>query len=173
MFQLIVRKRKFDGHIKSEWESDKLPSLVEDWLVVLHHPERHRKSTGGIIESESLLFLHCFSTVQPLVVLLEYDLCGRFRGAKCDAALPATVEGQVIDFIDLDLDVIVEPDLSSFVRDEDTFARNRERMGYPEVVVQQARAGIALAQTLVASRRFPFEARLVPLLDAAVRRSSE
>lgn len=116
--------------------------------------------------------MHCFNTVQPLVVLFEYDLDGWFRAAKCDAALPATFNGPVIEFVDLDLDVLVEHDLSCSVRDEETFARNLKLMAYPAAVVQQAYAGIALAQAPVASRHIPFDKYFVPSLVPEVARRS-
>lgn len=164
----VVRKRKFDGSVKSEGEGDLLFLLVEEWLVVLHHPERHRKVTGGTVKYAESLFLHCFSIIDPLTVLIEYDRHGWFRGAKCDAALPATQADNVIEFVDLDLDVIVKSDLSCSVRDERVFAQNRETMGYPETVVQSAGRGILLAQALVTSRQFPFDERFVPRLNAAI-----
>jgi hypothetical protein len=164
----VVRKRKFDGSVKSEWEGDLLSLLIEQWLVVLHHPERHRKVTGEIVKYAGPLFLHCFSIIEPLTVLIEYDRHGWFRGAKCDAALPATQVDNVIEFVDLDLDVIVKSDLSCSVRDETVFAQNRETMDYPETVVQSACRGILLAQALVTSRQFPFDERFVPRLNATL-----
>ncbi len=163
----IVRKRKFDGSLKSEWEGELLPWLDEEWLVVLHHPARHAKFSGKAVQHSALLFLHYFNLTRPLTILAEYDRDGCFRGAKCDAALPATFGGNVIEFVDLDLDVIVEADSSWFVRDEVDFARNRKTMGYSQTVIAQALDGISLAQTLVTARRFPFDARFVPQLSGA------
>lgn len=154
--RILVRKRKYDGRIKSEWEGTLLPASGDAWLVVLHHPDQHRKRDDTQWERQSPLFLHCLNTAAPLTVLLEYALDGRFRGAKCDAALPAVRDGAEIEFVDLDLDVIVERDLTRRVRDQSTFKRNRKRLGYPESVVAQAEAGIALAHELLATRQFPF-----------------
>ena len=162
---VFVHKQKYDGRTKSEWEGELLPLSNEEWIVVRHHPERHRKFVSGKIAVSDRLFLHCLNRDKPLTVLLEFDLEGSFRGAKCDAALPATIDAGKIEFVDLDLDVIVAADLSFFLRDEDTFARNRERMGYSEVVVQQALEGVRLAQELIQSRQFPLVARFIPRLE--------
>jgi protein associated with RNAse G/E len=153
---VVVRKRKYDGRIKSEWEGELLLSPGEGWLVVLHHPARHRKRSAGKWKLQSPVHVHCLHTASPLTVLLTYAEDGTFREAKCDAALPAVRDDHVIEFVDLDLDVIVGRDLTRFTRDARTFKRNRKRMGYPEHVVAQAQAGIALAQELLATRRFPF-----------------
>ena len=164
---IIVRKRKYDGRIKSEWEGELFPSLgtgmvkdaAQEWLVVLHHPDYHLKFQKKWAKMQSPFFLQCFSRRDPLAILLEYGLDGQFRGAKCDAALPTKFEENVIDFCDLDLDLIVAEDFSSYVRDHHTFHRNRVKMSYPPVVVRMAHEGIELAQTLLEARQFPFDAR--------------
>lgn len=153
---ILVRKRKYDGRVKSEWEGELLSVAAEGWLVVMHHPDRHRKRTDGKWKRQSPVHVHCLHVSAPLTVLLIYGRDGAFREAKCDAALPAVRDGSVIEFVDLDLDVIVAHDLTRFVRDEATFERNRKRMGYPEHIVAQAWAGIALVQELLARRQFPF-----------------
>mgnify|MGYP001121368540 CR=1 FL=1 len=161
----LVNKWKVDGTLKSAWEGDLLPDRWSGWRLVVHRPGRHLKFTQTDVAETRPLFVHCFGLIRPLTVLLQYSPDGSFQEAKCDAALPATLAGRKIDFVDLDLDVIVAADLSYYVRDEDVFARNAEQMGYGETAVAQARAGIALAQALVSSRRFPFDDLLVPRIN--------
>ncbi len=170
---VIVRKRKYDGSVKSEWEGELLPSPAKEWLVVLHHPKRHRKFQDGAVEMSEPFFLHCFNTEEPLTVLLEYNTAGAFTGAKCDAALPAKCAGDVVEFHDLDLDLIVEPEFTYFVRDRETFDRNRERMCYPARVVGLANQGIELAHTLLSSRQFPFDEHLSGLLRSLLPKVGE
>ena len=159
---VTVRKRKFDNTIKSEWEGEIMPVHFPDWLFVLHHPERHLKfSQEGVVRSKRF-FLHGFNLNQPLTVLFEYSTKGEFREAKCDAALPATRKGNLIEFTDLDLDLIVKPDFSFYQRDEDQFAKNRKKMKYSKTVVAQARRGMMMAEVLVKTRRFPFNQDFVP-----------
>ncbi len=161
---ITVRKRKFDNSIKSEWEGELLPIQFADWLFVLHHPERHLKfNQAGVVRSE-LLFLHVCSLVHPLTILFEYSHEGEFREAKCDAALPAKRNGNLLEFIDLDLDLIIKSDFSYYSRDEAQFAENKQKMGYSKTVVAQARKGIRLAESLVTSRLFPFDNNFIPKL---------
>lgn len=158
----VVRKRKYDGTVKLRWEGKLLASPVADWHLVLHDPDIHRKFTGGspprVVRADDALYLHCFSAREPLTVLIEYDDAGQFAGAKCDAALPATLHDGIVDYVDLDLDLIVEWDFSTSLRDRDTFQINRERMQYPDDVVGLAWEGISFARRLVDERVFPFDA---------------
>ena len=159
-----VRKRKFDDSIKSEWEGERLSSPDSNWLLILHHPKRHLKFTQHGTHTHDLLFLHCFYLAKPLAILLEFALNGEFRGAKCDASLPIIQKKNLVEFIDLDLDLIVESNLTNYVRDKITFAENSKTMGYPASVVQQAQRGIDLAKLLVINKQFPFDERHVPTL---------
>ncbi|MEM7533133.1 MAG: hypothetical protein AAF639_13215 [Chloroflexota bacterium] len=167
----IVRKLKFDGTIKSEWEGILLPDLMDDWVVVLHHPDYHHKYVDDTILQADQYFVHCHGLTleNPLTVLLQYDQTGRFLEAKCDAALPTHNNSYHIVFVDLDLDLIVDMDetgsLSYTLRDEDDFEHNCIHMDYPDGVVELAYRGISLARKLVETRQFPFDQRFVPQFD--------
>ena len=162
MKQILVSKLKYDGSLKSAWQGDLLPAPA-GWLAVLHHPRRHLKSQGAKRLRADRPFVHCLHTAQPLTVLLQYGAGGAFEGAKCDAALPAVLRGGEIEFVDLDLDLVVGPDFAPVLRDEADFARNRAAMGYPAEVTAQARRGIESARRLVAKRLFPFDETVIYL----------
>ncbi|MEV4759076.1 DUF402 domain-containing protein [Micromonospora sp. NPDC049559] len=59
----------------------------------------------------------------------------------CDIASPARWEDDTVHLIDLDLDVVRRRATGAVeLRDEDEFAENRVRYGYPDEVVAQAEA---------------------------------
>ena len=157
MTQVTVRKLKFDGSVKSEWEGELTTHSADpNWLVVIHDPEHHKKfEDGGQVRADQL-FVHCLNCSEPLTVLIAFDIAGQFEEAKCDAAFPAEWNGGVISFVDLDLDVIVAADYSYYVRDHETFEENRVVMGYSAEAIAQAQRGIELAMKLIADREFPF-----------------
>lgn len=155
--QVTVRKLKFDGSVKYEWTGD----LVEDllgWAVVWHDPARHEKrGDDSRPEGEPAHTLHYCGFDRPLTVLFAFDPRGRFLDAKCDAALPARRDGERIDFVDLDLDVVVLPGGSHYVRDQEVFAERAVSMGYTEEAKRQAHLGVLHALRMVRRRQFPFD----------------
>ena len=157
---IVVRKRKFDGSVKSEWSGELLPTLSDGWVSVLHDPPRHLKRSAGEIEEVRATFVRCFWVDRPLAVLLEYGDDGRFVSAKCDASLPAEMLDRVISFTDLDLDLIVDATLSCHIRDEGTFDRRRRTMSYSAATVHEARTGLGFAARLVEELAFPFDASM-------------
>lgn len=156
VMQLVVRKKKYDGQIKSEWEGELLASDDPNWIVVLHCPKRHQKFANGLPIRADKLFLRYLHRVKPLNILVRYDADGQFLEAKFDAALPATQDDDIITFVDLDLDMMLESDFSSHLKDEDVFEQHRVAMNYSDEVVDLAWLGIDWAETLIEDRSFPF-----------------
>ena len=110
--------------------------------------------------------LHYIGLVGPVTVLFSFSLEGQFLDAKCDAALPATMAGDAIDFVDLDLDVIVLPGGQHYVRDQKVFAERRQTMGYSSEAQRTAHLGILHALRMVRRRAFPFDGHAEALVHA-------
>jgi protein associated with RNAse G/E len=152
--RVTIRKLKFDGSVKYEWDG-RLVERNGDWLVVTHHFPQDRKRPAP--EVNRSLDIHYVSLSQPLTVLFSFDRRGAFQEAKCDAALPAEQQGLSIDFVDLDLDVVVMPGFTHYVRDQQVFAERAVSMGYTPEAQRSAHLGILRALRLVRRRQFPFD----------------
>lgn len=74
----------------------------------------------------------------------------------CNINKPPQFDGRVLSYIDLDIDVLVAPDLTYKVLDEDDFEENALRYSYPEELQRNARAALAELLELIESRSFPF-----------------
>lgn len=146
-------KRKFDGSSKPLWRGDLVEAGPDGWLVVYYELPPHTTSDGETVTHA----LRYFSLELPLSVLVCFDDVGRVLEFQCDAGLPATLTGRRVDFIDLDLDLMVDSDGFASERDHDTFARNRERMGYSAAAIGAAREGIRLARELHRLEAVPFD----------------
>lgn len=59
---------------------------------------------------------------QPFNISAGFDAAGRLKRYFCNVATPSTFADGVISSIDLDLDLVVAPDLSYHVEDEEEFA---------------------------------------------------
>ncbi|MEO8539874.1 MAG: DUF402 domain-containing protein [bacterium] len=157
---VVVRKLKFDGSVKYEWPGDLVEAIDGEWRVVHHDPGRHAKSGINLrseFAAEPAHMLHYIGLGGPLTVIFAYSPAGEFLDAKCDAALPGTIEGDTIDFVDLDLDVVVLPGMQHYVRDQDTFAERSISMSYSEEAKRSAHLGILHALRIVRRGLFPFD----------------
>jgi protein associated with RNAse G/E len=75
----------------------------------------------------------------------------------CNINAPPQFDGRVLSYVDLDIDVLVEPDLTYRILDEDDFEQNAQRYGYPEEVQENARRALAEVIGLIESKSFPFD----------------
>jgi protein associated with RNAse G/E len=88
---------------------------------------------------------------------LEGD--GSTRLWYCNINTPPMVEGNVLSYVDLDIDILVHSDLSYQVLDLDEFERNAERFEYSEATQRHAQRGLDELISLIESRQFPFDVR--------------
>jgi protein associated with RNAse G/E len=63
----------------------------------------------------------------------------------------------VLSYVDLDIDVLVQPDLSYQVIDLDEFAENAAKHRYPPSIVETAHHSLAQLILLIESHSFPFD----------------
>jgi protein associated with RNAse G/E len=89
----------------------------------------------------------------------------------CNVATPALVDGNVISYVDLDIDVLVNHDLSYQVLDLPEFEANAERYGYPDEVKRNASDAVEEIVSIIRERQFPFtEAELYSPVSIAGNR---
>ena len=163
---VTTTKRKFDGSAKPPWQGDLVEAGPDGWLVVYYEHPPHAVGAESAVHA-----LRYFSLQLPLSILASFDSAGSLLEFQCDAGLPATIRGREIDFVDLDLDLMVAPDGAAIERDHDTFARNRERMGYTVDAVAAACEGLRLAHELHDAHATPFDGSAARLLGRVLAAS--
>ena len=81
---------------------------------------------------------------------------GELRSYYCNVNVPPTFDGQVLSYVDLDIDIIVEPDFSYRIVDLDDFESNAERYSYSSEIRTSANRALSELVKLIESRSFPF-----------------
>jgi protein associated with RNAse G/E len=82
---------------------------------------------------------------------------GQLRNYYCNVNVPPTLADDVLSYVDLDLDILVEPDFSYRVLDMEDFERNIEIYGYPAEVQANARQALDDLVRIIETRAFPFD----------------
>jgi len=85
-----------------------------------------------------------------------HDVGGPVR-LYVDMTTPPTWDGAIVRAVDLDLDVVQDPDGRVWVDDEDEFARHRTELGYPDDVVDLAAASRDRVRGLIVAGSAPFD----------------
>jgi protein associated with RNAse G/E len=82
---------------------------------------------------------------------------GDLRNYYCNVNVPPTFDGETLSYVDLDLDILVEPDFSYRILDVEDFEGNAERYGYSLEVQANARRAVDELIRMIEARIFPFD----------------
>ena len=81
---------------------------------------------------------------------------GELRNYYCNINVPPKFADATLSYVDLDLDVFVQPDFSYRILDVEDFEANAKKYGYSAEVLTNARQAILELETLIQTRAFPF-----------------
>ena len=82
---------------------------------------------------------------------------GQLRCYYCNVNRPAEFDDEILSFVDLDIDVLVAPDFSYTVLDEDEFEAHAAEFGYDEALRARVHESLAELLRLIEARAFPFD----------------
>ena len=153
---VTVNSRKYDLKVRKSWKcrlierADPLVRLVGEFDSDVSHAGLGSIARGTISEEYYWLdrWYNVFNFSEP---------DGSFRNFYCNITMPARFENGVLDYVDLDIDVIVWPDGRIETLDEDDFAENSERFGYPGDVRQNALDSLSKLRRFISAGEFPFQ----------------
>jgi protein associated with RNAse G/E len=80
----------------------------------------------------------------------------RTRLYYCNINMPPSLKDNVLTYVDLDIDILVQPDFSYQVLDLDEFEANAGRYGYSDEVKSQAQTAVNDLISMIVAHQFPF-----------------
>ena len=80
----------------------------------------------------------------------------RLKNFYCNVNQPPSFDGQVLSYVDLDIDVLVASDFTYKILDVEDFEENAKHYAYPDAVQANAHRALAELTALIESRAFPF-----------------
>lgn len=152
---ITVCTYKYDGTEHRRWHG-RLAGRQKSLLTLYATFDKEvRHSLLGIIKSGTISiefywldrWYNIFRFHQPTGELLNY---------YCNINVPPVFHQNVLSYIDLDIDVLVAPDFSYSILDEDEFAANASHFKYSLEVQRRSYQALEQLVTLIESRQFPF-----------------
>ena len=153
--RIDVVVRKYDGTEHRRWQADLIKQSGS--LIVLEgvfDGEIDHQMMGRITSGTRSVEYYWLDRCYNVFRLTEKE--GTFRSFYCNIGTPAVLAENVLTYVDLDIDVLVEPDSSYRVIDLDEFEANIVTLGYSQEVQSKAREALAELITLIEARQFPF-----------------
>lgn len=153
--EIGVRVLKYDGTEYRRWQATL--SRRESSLIVLD------AEFDDDIEHDLLGQIPCGTrTVEYYWLERWYNIFqfmkddGGTRLFYCNVNMPPRFEDDLLTYIDLDIDVLVQPDLSYQIIDLEEFEMNAEKYRYPNQVTANAQASVNELISMIDKRAFPF-----------------
>ena len=154
--RIEVRAYKYDGLLHRTWPAQLLRR--EGSLVVLDArftEEIIHESLGTIASGTHSLEYYWLDRWYNIFRFTQPDK--QLRNYYCNVNVPATFEGDVLSYVDLDLDIMVDPDFSYHILDTVDFESNIRVYGYPAEVQANARQALEDLLEMIETRAFPFD----------------
>jgi protein associated with RNAse G/E len=152
---ITVCTYKYDGREHRRWRGQL--AVRQDSLLILNatFDREVRHPLLGIIEAGTIStefywldrWYNIFRFHQPTGELCNY---------YCNITVPPSLHQNVLSYIDLDIDILVSPDLSYRILDEDEFSANATHFNYSTDVQRRAYQALDQLVALIKSGQFPF-----------------
>lgn len=152
---IIVRVLKYDGTEHRRWKARL--ARRDGSLIVLDaefETEVEHEALGTVPRGTRTLEYYWLDRWYNIFQFLNED--GSTRLYYCNVNLPPKLEAGELIYIDLDIDVLVQTNLSYQVLDLEEFEANVGRYGYSRDVRDAAHGTVDQLVAMIEARAFPF-----------------
>jgi uncharacterized protein len=154
--QVTVNSLKYDRKIRRSWKCDlvKQDGMLLEFVGVFDIEVVH--SHLGVIRPGTISYEYYWLD-RWYNVFRFHEPDGQLRNYYCNVNVPPTFTDGVLEYVDLDIDIIVWKNWSREVLDLDEFEENADKFGYPESIRTQVDKTLSELNAIIAARRFPFD----------------
>jgi protein associated with RNAse G/E len=153
--EITVISRKYDLSIRRTWKCDlvgrsgPLIELIGAFAEEVEHPDL------GLIKKGTLS--HEYFWLDRWFNVFRFQEPGHtLRNFYCNLNMPPQFDGETLDYVDLEIDLLLWPDGRVITLDEDEFAENAVKYEYSIIVIQNVDSALIELRALISARQFPF-----------------
>lgn len=153
--RIQVRTYKYDGMLHRTWAAELLRQ--EGSLIILDAnfaDEIDHDLLGTIAGGTHSLEYYWLDRWYNVFRFAQPN--GELRNYYCNINVPPAFEDETLSYVDLDLDILVEPDFSYRILDVEDFETNAERYEYSAEVLTNAGQAVCELERMIQARAFPF-----------------
>lgn len=153
--RITVRVLKYDGNEYRRWSAT--IARREGQMIVLDAEfadEVRHHLLGNISRGTRTIEYYWLDRWYNIFRFLESD--GATKLYYCNVNMRPEISRGILSYIDLDLDILVQPDFSYQVLDLEEFEANAVRYGYTDQVKRQTHKALAELISMIETRQFPF-----------------
>lgn len=153
---IIINSRKFDGKIHRSWKAELISQKNSLLSLVGKFEQEVKHSHLGVIRRNTISYEYYWLD-RMYNVFRFHEPEGDLRNFYCNINLPPSFEDNILDYIDLDIDILVWKDFSISTLDLDEFEENALIFNYSEDLITKSKETLARLINDIENRKFPFD----------------
>jgi protein associated with RNAse G/E len=150
-----INSRKFNGKIHRSWKAELIDRSDSLLIFVGEFEEEVRHSKLGVIRPGTISYEYYWLD-RWYNVFRFHEPGGALRNYYCNLNMPPSFENAVLDYIDLDIDVLVSGNFEYEILDREEFDENSIIYAYPVDLVKKTFDTLDELLEIIARRAFPF-----------------
>jgi protein associated with RNAse G/E len=153
---VLVNSRKMDNKIHRSWNTKLIEQNASLLILFGEFKNEIIHKHLGVIRRGTLSYeYYWFDRWYSVFRFHEPD--GSLRNFYCNINKPPIFENNILNYIDLDIDVIVWNDYQREILDVDEFEENKKKYNYSEKLVKKTKDSLTELLELIDNRHFPFK----------------
>ncbi len=153
---ITINSRKFDGEIHRSWKAELIDETDELYIFVGVFDLEVKHSKLGVIRRNTLSYEFYWKN-KWFNIFRFHEPEGNLRNFYCNINQPPELKNRILDYIDLDIDVLVWQDFSFEILDTDEFEENILKYKYSERLQKKVHKSLAEIIELIENKNFPFD----------------
>ena len=153
--EVTVNSREYDLTIRRSWTA-RLLENHGDLLVLVGEFDRAVDHTDlGHIAAGTISYEYYWLD-RWYNVFKFHEPGGSLRNWYCNVSMPPTFADGVLDYVDLDIDILIWPGKEPIILDEEEFIENANRFSYSPDLIKNAASALEELKNIIRNREFPF-----------------
>jgi protein associated with RNAse G/E len=153
---VTINSRKFDGRIHRSWRAKLLEETEEFFLFVGEFDSEVKHSKLGVIRRGTVSYEYYWKN-EWYNVFRFHEPGGDLRNFYCNVNRPPQFENGVLDYIDLEIDILVWSDFSVEILDLDEYEESSRTFDFPDEVKYKVDESLNKLLEMIKERQFPFD----------------
>ncbi len=152
---VLVNSRKLDNTVQRSWNAKLIERNTTLLILCGEFKSEIMHKHLGVIRRGTLSYeYYWFDRWFNIFRFHEPD--GSLRNFYCNINKPPVFKNNTLNYIDLDIDVIVWKDFRKEVLDVDEFEENTKKYRYSEQIIKKTNDSLSELLELIDNRHFPF-----------------
>lgn len=152
---ITINSRKFDGKIHRSWKAEFIEQRNSLLTFVGDFEQEVKHSHLGIIRRGTVSY-EFYWLDRWYNVFRFHEPDGDLRNFYCNVNMPPTFEDGVLNYVDLDIDILVWKDFSFEILDMDEFEENSFKFNYSREIHNEVNKSLEELKNMIKNKLFPF-----------------